>query len=298
MNLADPSCDELVLRVAAGDRSALELLIGRQKALVSPIISGYVRNPADREDMAQEVRLRVWRSARTFDPARGSCRAWLAQIVRNVCKTYLHRRNRLAEWELTEADVLREDQEQSIIESAVDPSPSSLSEALDSVTNFSDVVHCIRQLPDDVQKVVILHLVEEIGFKELADVFDVSVGGVHGRYRAGLRSVQWCLRKKGYRLGCFRIRLRPTNDRFLVDLIETKLGNNSYDLVVWALDPLLRHHNVDLMFLDPPLSFTVALIHQTVEDVLYGDKRITGHAGITNSRTELVVSITVNHQKE
>jgi RNA polymerase sigma-70 factor (ECF subfamily) len=292
MNVADPSDDELMARLAAGERSALDALFERHNPLVKQIVARYVRILTDREDLVQETWLRVWCSG-TFNSAKGSVAGWLSTIARNVCLDHLRTRNRLAKHEIIDSDATREDAEQSLVETAPVLSPSLASMDLSTVANFSDVVGCVRQLPDDLQEVVVLHLLEEIGLKELADLLEIALGSVHKRYRRGLRTVQWCLKQKGYRLGHLRIRLSPSDDRFDVDLIDTNLKDNSYDLVVWARDPTLRNKGADVAFLSLPgsLVFAVRFMHKTVSGVLFGDKRITHQAEIANSRVELVVSV-------
>ncbi|MCP9487127.1 MAG: sigma-70 family RNA polymerase sigma factor [Gaiellaceae bacterium MAG52_C11] len=75
---------ELIERVGAGDRDAFDELYRRY---TRPVLGLALRRLGDRgraEDALQEVFTAVWRSARTYDPARGAGGAWLYTVARNA----------------------------------------------------------------------------------------------------------------------------------------------------------------------------------------------------------------------
>jgi RNA polymerase sigma-70 factor, ECF subfamily len=83
MDDSDPSDEELMRRVQAGDRGAYERLYGRWR---QPVFAFLVRRTGSRvraDDAHQEAWLRVFRSARTFD-LRRSFRSWLFAIAANA----------------------------------------------------------------------------------------------------------------------------------------------------------------------------------------------------------------------
>src|SRR2546428_685602 len=84
---------ELMLEVAGGSEEALAVLHGRFARLVF----GLALQALDRaaaEDIVQDVFLAVWRNAATFDPQRGSVRAWVLQIAHFRVLNELRRRSR------------------------------------------------------------------------------------------------------------------------------------------------------------------------------------------------------------
>lgn len=75
--------DETLLgRVAAGDEDAFALLYDRWAGRLLALVRRVLVDPAQSEEVLQEVLLEVWRTAGSFDPARGSARAWMAVMAR------------------------------------------------------------------------------------------------------------------------------------------------------------------------------------------------------------------------
>jgi RNA polymerase sigma-70 factor, ECF subfamily len=66
-----------VALVARGDEEAFAELYRRVGAAVFGLVGRVVRDPAQSEEVAQEVFVELWRTASRFDPARGTARAWI-----------------------------------------------------------------------------------------------------------------------------------------------------------------------------------------------------------------------------
>jgi len=67
----------LLIQVAGGDEQAFADLYQRVAAAVFGLVSKVVRNPAQSEEVTQEVFVELWRTAPRFDPARGTARSWI-----------------------------------------------------------------------------------------------------------------------------------------------------------------------------------------------------------------------------
>ena len=89
----DTSDEDLMRQLAAGRPEAL----GPLHARYASMIHGMAARSLDRaaaEEISQEVFLAVWRHAASFDPARGTFRAWVAQITHTRVRNELRRRGR------------------------------------------------------------------------------------------------------------------------------------------------------------------------------------------------------------
>ena len=71
----------LLALVARGDHRAFERVYGELAGPVYGVARHVLRDPAQSEEIAQEVLLEVWRTASRFDPARGSAAAWVMTIA-------------------------------------------------------------------------------------------------------------------------------------------------------------------------------------------------------------------------
>jgi RNA polymerase sigma-70 factor, ECF subfamily len=73
----DDTLERLLAQVARGDEQAFAELYQRVAAAVFGLVSKVVRNPAQSEEVTQEVFVELWRTAPRFDPARGTARSWI-----------------------------------------------------------------------------------------------------------------------------------------------------------------------------------------------------------------------------
>jgi RNA polymerase sigma-70 factor, ECF subfamily len=73
---------ELIRRMAQGHGAALEDLYDRYAQLVFNVAVRIVQNPADAEEVVQEVFWQAWRQAGRYEPVRGAPWAWLVMLAR------------------------------------------------------------------------------------------------------------------------------------------------------------------------------------------------------------------------
>src|SRR3989454_12770730 len=85
----------LMRLVSQGDTSAFEELIERHQALVAGTVARMLSSNSDVEDIAQQVFVRVWKSARRYVP-RAKLTTWLLKITRNLVFNELRRTKRHA----------------------------------------------------------------------------------------------------------------------------------------------------------------------------------------------------------
>jgi RNA polymerase sigma-70 factor, ECF subfamily len=74
--------EEVIRRMAAGDREAFSRFYDRYAPLVYPLILRVVRDRSDAADVLQEVFWEAWQGASAYDPARGTPEAWMITRAR------------------------------------------------------------------------------------------------------------------------------------------------------------------------------------------------------------------------
>jgi RNA polymerase sigma-70 factor, ECF subfamily len=144
------------------------------------------RNQAEAEDLTQETFLRAFRA---FDAYRGgNFRAWVFAILRNAFRDNCRRRGREP---LTDDDVDDLLPFRVVANGAV--APSAESEALRTLPSEA-IERAFAALPPEWRLTVILADVEELSYREIADVLDVPIGTVMSRLSRARKRLQDQLR--------------------------------------------------------------------------------------------------------
>lgn len=88
--------DEQIIfnRIAESDDAAMDELLRRCGGLLRYVISGILRDPQDAEECYNDVCLRLWKAAASFDSSKSSAAAWLTAIARNTALNNLRSRER------------------------------------------------------------------------------------------------------------------------------------------------------------------------------------------------------------
>lgn len=156
--------------VSAGDSGAFEQLVERHQRLVVGTVGRMLGNNFDAEDIAQQVFVRVWKSAKRYVP-RAKFTTWLLKITRNLVFNELRRRARHPQVPLQGES---EEEERPIRdENAVAPDASLLEQELQKAIDAA-----IADLPETQRLAVILRRYEELSYEEIAETLDQSVSAV------------------------------------------------------------------------------------------------------------------------
>jgi RNA polymerase sigma-70 factor, ECF subfamily len=160
----------LMQLVSRGETDAFEQLIERHQTLVAGTIARMLGSNSDVEDIAQQVFLRVWKSAGRYKPT-AKFTTWLLKITRNLVFNELRRRKRHATMPLqsgTEQEELPLKDEQSVA-----PDASLLEAELQRAIDAA-----IAQLPETQRMALVLRRYEELSYEEIGDVLKLSVPAV------------------------------------------------------------------------------------------------------------------------
>jgi len=157
--------EQLLQRLAAGEREALAAFFDRYASLVNALALRILGDPAEAEDVVQEVFVQVWRQAERFDRERGTPEAWLCTIARS--RALDRRRRRTAR---------REDPAESGRDGGVPP----------HTADELAVRQALARLPPEQREALELAYYEGLSQTEIAVRLSAPLGTIKTRMRTGL----------------------------------------------------------------------------------------------------------------
>jgi RNA polymerase sigma-70 factor (ECF subfamily) len=174
---------ELVRRSLAGDRDAFGNLVRAYHGELLRFLRGITRNQDDAEDAAQEAFLRAFRFLDSYDPSR-PFRAWLWTIGAREAMRILKKKDRR---HLSLETSGSEDEDSFAPEASWHADASGL-ERLDAQLLRRALMEGLDRLPPDHRAVLILRIVEQRSYEEIAEILEIPTGTVMSRInRARIR---------------------------------------------------------------------------------------------------------------
>lgn len=158
----------LVERVLAGDNYAFEKLIKKYQRLVTHIVFRMVPNRADREDLCQDVFLKVYKNLQKFR-FDSKLSTWIGRIAYNGCLNYLEKKKVPLYDDITDET---KEFEQS---ASADPGPDVLAENRNIGKLLNEE---IEKLPVNYRTIVTLYHLDEMTYNEISDVMGLPEGTV------------------------------------------------------------------------------------------------------------------------
>ncbi|MGH8741934.1 MAG: RNA polymerase sigma factor RpoE [Burkholderiales bacterium] len=167
---------QLVARAQRGDKQAFNLLVVKYQRKLARLLSRFIRDPAEVEDVTQEAFIKAYRALPAF---RGDSAfyTWLYRIGINTAKNYLMAMGRRAptstEVEAEEAEGFEEGEQLRDINT---PESVLLSNEIAQTVNST-----IEKLPEELRKAIQMREIEGMSYEDIAQAMDCPIGTVRSR---------------------------------------------------------------------------------------------------------------------
>lgn len=174
----------LAARCVAGDGAAWEELARSQHRRIYGICYRFIGSASEAEDLTQDVFIKVFRNIENFDPSKGGFNTWLTTLTRNMLvDNYRRARMDRVTDSLDETPNGEED------------GPSKLDRLADTGRNQeqqlagmelrAQIQEALKQVSPELREAVILRDLEDMDYKDIAEVLGVPQGTVKSRISRG-----------------------------------------------------------------------------------------------------------------
>jgi len=174
--MADREVDQqLVERVQRGDKHAFDLLVSKYQRKLGRLISRFVRDPAEAEDVTQDAFIKAYRALPGFR-GESAFYTWLYRIAVNTAKNFLAvQTRRSSDYEQEYSEIEQFEGNEALKEHST-PEHLLLTEEIQAT-----VISAIENLPDDLRTAITLREIDGLSYEEIAGVMDCPIGTVRSR---------------------------------------------------------------------------------------------------------------------
>lgn len=175
--MSDREVDQLLVeRVQRGDKQAFDLLVAKYQRKLGRLISRFIRDPAEAEDVTQDAFIKAYRALPGF---RGDSAfyTWLYRIGINTAKNYLLASKRRAPTSTPfDTDDAESFEEATLLHEVSTPENELMSKQVVDAVQSS-----LQQLPEDLRSALTLREIEGLSYEEIASVMNCPIGTVRSR---------------------------------------------------------------------------------------------------------------------
>lgn len=166
----------LVERAQGGEQQAFDQLVSKYQRKLGRLLSRFIRDPAEVEDVAQEAFLKAYRALPSFR-GESAFYTWLYRIGINTAKNYLVSKGRRAptstEFDNDEAEGF---EDASQLRDINTPESLLLSKQIGQTVDAA-----MESLPEELKTAIVLREIEGLSYEEIAKIMDCPIGTVRSR---------------------------------------------------------------------------------------------------------------------
>jgi RNA polymerase sigma-70 factor (ECF subfamily) len=174
----------LVRQCMAGDQHAWQQLVASQHRRIYAICFRFTGSANDADDLTQDVFLKLYRNLASFDTAKGSFQTWITTLARNLLVDHFRRTRLERASDSLDASFDGEEDGPTIGDKLADPRPSQ-EHHVAGLELKARIQHALKQLSPELREAVILRDLEDMDYKEIAEVLRIPEGTVKSRISRG-----------------------------------------------------------------------------------------------------------------
>jgi RNA polymerase sigma-70 factor (ECF subfamily) len=184
---AQEALGRLVRRCVAGDPEAWQELVVAQHRRIYAICYRFTGSGTDAEDLTQDVFLKLYRNLASFDGKRGSFQTWITTLARNLLVDHFRRTRLERATDSLDASFSGDDDGARVADRMAEltdshPSPEAHASGMELRVRIQQG---LAQLSPELREAVVLRDLEDMDYKEIAQVLRIPEGTVKSRISRG-----------------------------------------------------------------------------------------------------------------
>src|SRR5215469_14408110 len=182
--LEEQQTGQLVRRCLAGDATAWEEIVRLHNRRIYNLCYRFTNSPDDAQDLTQDVFIRVYRTMGSYNIEKGAFNTWLTTLTRNLLVDHFRRSKQDRVTDSMDAGLREEEDSMSLRDRIPDRGPSP-DDRLASKETQAMVQQALARLSPDLREAVVLRDLQDMDYKEIAQVLRVPEGTVKSRINRG-----------------------------------------------------------------------------------------------------------------
>ncbi len=165
----------LVERVQKGDQAAFGILVTKYQTRIMHLVSRYVHNQAEVEDVTQDAFIKAYRGLKNFR-GESAFYTWMYRVAINTAKNHIVSMSRRAPGSDIDAQDAENFESATALREYATPERLMMSEQMRDV-----IIDAIAALPEDLKMAITLREYEEMSYEEIAETMSCPIGTVRSR---------------------------------------------------------------------------------------------------------------------
>jgi RNA polymerase sigma-70 factor (ECF subfamily) len=175
---------QLVRRCASGDAAAWEEIVQRFHRRIYNICYRFAGSADDAQDLTQEVFIKVYRTVSSFDGKKASFSTWVTTVTRNLLVDHFRKTRNDRSTDSIDAVQGADDDGPTLADRLASDAPSQQVH-VESRERQEMVHRALQQISPDLREAVILRDLQDMDYREIAQVLKVPEGTVKSRINRG-----------------------------------------------------------------------------------------------------------------